>query len=319
MDGKLEKEAWAKATWTSDFVDIEGSLRPHPRFRTRAKMLWDDTYFYVAAEMEEPELWATLTERESVIFYDNDFEVFIDPDGDTQNYYEFEVNALGTVWDLLLAKTYRDGGPAINAWDIRGVQVGVQLNGTLNNPDDKDKKWIVEIAFPWDILKECASEGRKPKHGEQWRLNFSRVEWQTEVKDGQHVKKLNPDTGKAYPEDNWVWSPQGVVDMHLPATWGFVQFSDNVAGTKTDKVVLATDERIKWELRKLYYAEKHYHQQHKRYTTSLADLVWKPEAIVDYTFVPQIMNTQSQYEITAATADGKGLWHIRNDGKVWRE
>lgn len=31
---------------------------------------------------------------------DNDFEVFLDPDGDNHNYYEIEINAHNTVWDL---------------------------------------------------------------------------------------------------------------------------------------------------------------------------------------------------------------------------
>ena len=67
-----------------DFQDIEGDKKPRPRFRTRAKMLWDDQFFYVAAELEEPHVWATLTKHDSVIFHDNDFEIFIDPDGDNQ-------------------------------------------------------------------------------------------------------------------------------------------------------------------------------------------------------------------------------------------
>ena len=47
-------------------------------------MLWDDTYFYVAAHLEEPHVWGTLTKHDTVIFQDNDFEIFIDPDGDNQ-------------------------------------------------------------------------------------------------------------------------------------------------------------------------------------------------------------------------------------------
>ena len=84
----------------------------------------------VAAEMDEPDVWGVLTERDSVIFHDNDFEIFIDPDGDTHAYYELEVNALGTPWDLMLITPYRDGGPAIHAWDIAGLQVGVRVRGT---------------------------------------------------------------------------------------------------------------------------------------------------------------------------------------------
>ena len=60
IDGRLDEPAWAAAAWTDAFVDIEGDRRPRPRFATRAKMLWDDEYFYVAAELEEPHVWATL-------------------------------------------------------------------------------------------------------------------------------------------------------------------------------------------------------------------------------------------------------------------
>src|SRR4051794_17472458 len=82
VDGKADEKDWADAAWTADFVDIEGSRRPGPRFRTRAKMLWDDENFYIHAELEEPHVWGTITKKNEVIFADNDFEIFIDPDGD---------------------------------------------------------------------------------------------------------------------------------------------------------------------------------------------------------------------------------------------
>ena len=116
IDGRVDDPAWEKAPWTGEFLDIEGPAKPRPRLGTRARMVWDDEYFYVAARMEEPHVWATLTERDAVIYHDNDFEIFIDPDGDNHRYYELEINALGTVWDLFLVRPYRDGGPAVNAW-----------------------------------------------------------------------------------------------------------------------------------------------------------------------------------------------------------
>ena len=88
-------------------------------------MLWDDTYLYVGALLEEPHVWGTLTKHDSVIFKDNDFEIFIDPDGDNHEYYEIEINALNTEWDLFLTKPYRDGGPAINEWEIPGLKTAV--------------------------------------------------------------------------------------------------------------------------------------------------------------------------------------------------
>src|SRR6516165_2708452 len=184
IDGRLDKSVWRDVPWTEDFIDIEGDSKPRPRFKTRVKMLWDDDYFYVGAELEEPHVWATLTEHDSVIFRDNDFEVFIDPDGDSHEYYEFEINALNTGWDLLLPRPYKDGGRAVNSWEIPGLKTAVHVNGTLNNPSDTDKGWSVEMAFPWKVLRELAYKPAPPRDGDQWRVNFSRVEWQHEIVNG---------------------------------------------------------------------------------------------------------------------------------------
>jgi len=219
IDGRLNESSWRNAPATDEFVDIEGDLKPRPRFTTRAKMLWDDQYFYISAEMEEPHVWGTLTRRDSVIFHNNDFEVFIDPNGDRDEYYELEINALNTVWDLFLPKPYRDGGKAQDNWDIVGLKTAVKINGTLNNPVDRDRGWSVEMAIPWKALAEYAHKSAPPADGDEWRVNFSRVEWQHEIVEGKYRKVAGTK------EDNWVWSPQGVIDMHRPEMWGVVRFS----------------------------------------------------------------------------------------------
>ena len=319
IDGVLDEEAWGKAGWTVYFKDIEGDIKPEPRFRTRAKMLWDEDFFYISAELEEPDIWATLRQRDTVIFYDNDFEVFIDPDGDTHNYYEFEMNAFSTEWDLLLSKPYRDGGPAINAWDIRGMKTGVKVYGTINDPETKDEKWTLEIAMPWNILKECAKEGRKPNDGEQWRINFSRVEWTTDIIDGKYVKRKNPATGKSLPEDNWVWSPQGVINMHVPESWGIMQFSANVVGGKKVEYVVNPNENIKWELRKIYYAQNAYLAKYRKYATTVAQLGLSLKDFQLSEQLPIIQITNNLYEITLPSFNEGKFWHIQQDGKVWEK
>ncbi len=207
VDGRLDDRAWRGAEWTTDFVDIEGSAKPLPRFRTRAKILWDDEYLYIGAELEEPEVKATLTKHDSVIFHDNDFEVFLKPKGDSSGYFEFEINALNTGWDLYLNKPYREGGKADNSWEIPGLKTAVAIAGTLNDPSDKDQGWTVEMAFPWSAFASRLPV-TKPAMGDEWRINFSRVEW----KAGQAK------------EDNWVWSPQGLINMHVPERWGYLRF-----------------------------------------------------------------------------------------------
>ncbi|HEV8003195.1 MAG TPA: sugar-binding protein [Planctomycetaceae bacterium] len=264
IDGRLDDAAWQAAPWSEDFVDIEGDRRPRPRLRTRAKMLWDAQYFYIAAELEEPHVWGTLTKHDSIIFNDNDFELFIDPDGDNHEYYEFEMNALNTSWDLFLTRPYKDDGRADNGWDIAGLKTAVHVAGTLNNPSDRDTGWTVEIAIPWDALREFAHRPAPPHDGDQWRVDFSRVEWHHQIVGGRYQRVPNTH------EDNWVWSPTGIVDMHRPERWGYVQFSTAMPGTahfKPDPTRPARD-----ALMEIYYHQQAYLQKHGHYGQSIDQL-----------------------------------------------
>ncbi|GJM20891.1 MAG: hypothetical protein DHS20C15_08060 [Planctomycetota bacterium] len=218
MDGELNDPAWEAAPWTTLFVDIEGAARPLPPHATRARMLWDDEFFYVAAELEEPHVWGTLEAHDSIIYRDNDFELFVDPEGDERWYAEVEINALGTLFDLALDKPYSRGGRAHIAWTPPGLRAGVAVQGTLNDPRDLDTGWTLELALPHAALAEFSPEAVPPRPGDVWRVNFSRVQWQHDVVDGAYQKR------KGTREDNWVWTPQFRVNMHRPRQWGFVEF-----------------------------------------------------------------------------------------------
>jgi hypothetical protein len=228
-------------------------------------MLWDDEFLYVAADMQEPHLWATLHERDAVIYYDNDFEIFLDPDGDSHLYTEIELNALNTVWDLLLVKPYRDGGPAIHAWDIPGLKTAVHLEGTLNDPSDVDTGWSVEIAIPYAVIAETTPSACPPKPGDRWRVNFSRVEWRLDVLDGGYAKTLDAVTGKSLPEDNWVWSPQREIAMHEPEHWGIVEFVTDA----NVEVLPSTANRIEHALRWISYHLAAHHAEYGLYPERL--------------------------------------------------
>lgn len=222
IDGCGDDPAWREVPWTSDFVDIEGDVKPKPRYRTRVKMMWDDRHLYVLAELEEPHVWGTLERRNSIIYNDNDFEIFIDPDGDRLRYYEFEINALGTVMELTLDKPYIDGGNYTFV-EMPGIEWKVHVDGTLNDARDQDRGWSVEVAIPFAGLSKLAGGlSGTPKPGDVWRINFSRVQWTHEIIGGQYRKI--PKEQK--PEDNWVWSPMGVIDMHRPERWGRLVFGE---------------------------------------------------------------------------------------------
>ncbi len=314
IDGKLDEASWKSAPWTDDFVDIEGDLRPKPRFRTRVKMLWDDTYFYIGAELEEPQVWATLTKRDTVIFLDNDFEVFIDPNGDNHEYYEFEMNALNTVWDLFLPKPYKDSGSADNSWNIEGLKTAVSVRGTLNDPSDVDSGWTVEIAMPWSSLRRYAHRPAPPQDGDQWRVNFSRVEWLTSIAGGGYQKI----PGKR--EDNWVWSPQWVVDMHRPELWGYVQFASRRQGEEAFEKDPAWE--VKCLLHDVYYAERAHRQSTRGWAGSLDQLRLAPTVESARKRGLTLKATPAGFTATMPLTLPDGTtqhWHIRQDALLWQD
>ena len=271
LDGRPDEPAWAPAPWSTVFTDIQGDLAAPPRLVTRMRLGWDDDFFYVAARLDEPHVWGTLTGRDDVIYHDNDFEVFIDPDGDNHLYGELEINALGTVWDLLLARPYRDGGPAIDAWDIAGLRSAVAVDGTINDPRDTDRGWSLEIAIPWRVLGPIAGRDCPPRPGDIWRVNFSRVEWRAEVAGDGYRKLVDADSGRPLPEDNWVWSPQGLVAMHCPEMWGEVLFDDG-GGRTVDASPQHARAAMASGLMPLYYRQRAWQEAHGRFAHTLAEL-----------------------------------------------
>ena len=318
IDGRLDEDAWQRVPWTEDFVDIEGDRMPLPLHRTRAKMVWDDEYLYIGFELEEPHIWATYTERESVIFHENNIEVFIDPSGDSHHYVEFQVNALGTEWDLMLTKPYRYGGLPISAWDISGLKTGIHLSGTINDPSDVDTLWSVELALPWRILSEVAPWKRRPAPGEQWRINFSRVQWRLDIVDGAYQKTVNPDTGRPYPEYNWVWSPQLAINMHIPEYWGYVQFSGLPAGEGEEPFVPHPDLEIKYLLRELFYEQYRYRYENGHFAATLEELSHeKMELYQKYAFIFDVSRTR--FRLSCPSMDGNSTWHITEDSRIWKE
>src|SRR5688572_5517952 len=142
IDGAIDDAAWKGAAWTVDFIDIIGSTAAQPPpLRTRAKLLWDDEHLYVAAELTEPRLAATIRQRDEQLYREQAFELFFDPGGDGRDYLELQINPLNTVCDLAMDKPYRDKGKANVAFDVTGLRSAVRVNGTVNDPADVDEGW----------------------------------------------------------------------------------------------------------------------------------------------------------------------------------
>jgi hypothetical protein len=267
IDGDINDSVWQQARWTDDFVDIEGDFKPKPPLQTNIKMLWDDTCLYIAAQIKDPNVWAYLKQHDDIVFMDNDFEIFINPNNTTHQYYEIEFNAINTIFDLFLNKPYRNMGNAMSSWDAKGIRSAVKIKGTLNDPSDIDKGWTIEIAIPFKAVS-LGNSRQVPMEGSLWRINFSRVEWDTKVISGKY-EKLKDKNGQNLPEHNWVWSSQGLVNMHYPERWGYLQFTKNNGDAK---FVLPYAEQQKQYLWLTYYRQKAWLSEHYAYAPSLTAL-----------------------------------------------
>ncbi|MBO6052359.1 MAG: carbohydrate-binding family 9-like protein [Clostridia bacterium] len=311
LDGDLTKPFWQRGEWLTDFHDIEGDSKPKPYKKTRVKVLWDEEALYVGAELSDDQIWATVTERDAVIFADNDFEIFLAPQDSGHRYYEIEMNALNTVWDLYMERPQRDLVRRIISWDVRGMESAVKIAGELNNPSADNRFWSLEIKLPWYSFRECPADRCQPDRlapaaGEIWRMDFSRVEWDVDVKENRYVKRTGPD-GKPLPEHNWLWAPTGVIDAHMPEMWGYLRFTEN-----GEDYALPAADAMKMALRRLYYRD-HAHACRTGSFTDDAALLLGTEA-EEYGI--RVCTTPSLFE-GFCTFDGV-LWHIDQDGYVWQ-
>ncbi|WP_259067237.1 carbohydrate-binding family 9-like protein [Mucilaginibacter sp. X4EP1] len=315
IDGDINDAVWQQAQWTDDFKDIEGDLKPNPPLKTKVKMLWGDSCLYIAAQISDPGVWATIKQHDAVIFYDNDFEVFINPNNTTHQYFEIEYNALNTVFDLFMNKPYRNNGNAMINWNTEGLRSAVKIQGTMNDPSDIDEGWTIEMAIPFKAVS-IGNNVQVPRDGSFWRINFSRVEWDTKVVDGKYVK-LKDNTGRSLPEHNWVWSPQGVINMHFPERWGYLQFSKG--NTNNTVFTLPYSEQQKRYLWLIYYHQKQWQEEHGSYAKSIEELGLKSEInIGNSTNTLQIEATAHQFIAFITDKTDNTTWSINQDGLIGR-
>ena len=183
------------------------------------------------------------------------------------------------------------------------------------NPKDTDKSWSVEVFIPWTSVFQMDRGKEKPEIGEQIRVNFSRVEWTTDVKDGKYVKVPIQGEDKIR-EYNWVWAPTGVINIHMPEYWGYVQISDKIAGEGETPFVKHPSEETKWILRNLYYRQNEFAATFGHYADNINDLKANELCPQEIANQLEIHTTPSMYEISLPAPDGT-VWNIRQDGLVW--
>jgi hypothetical protein len=247
VDGKPDELAWSKAPKSPRFIDVIGGNQGI--FDTRAALLWDDENLHIAFWCEEPYPEAHITQRDGLLWFENDVEVFIDG-GDT--YYEFQINALNTVYEVfyIWGDAYTKGSrfdvPEFDIfahdaltfggnhdrtgeffwkgshprgkrwvyrdWDFPGLKTAVHIDGKLNDSSSPSHGWTIELAFPWSGMRWLAN-GRAlpPAGGDVWRLFLGR--YQKLMLNGQETHV------------GWSWDKIGTDDNHYPERFTPISFS----------------------------------------------------------------------------------------------
>ena len=249
VDGNIKKDVWLNANWSPRFVDMVTGQSG--MYNTQTAIVWNDTHLYIAFTAEEPFVEASQTERDSIVFLENDLEIFIDG-GDC--YYELEINAANTIYEVFFiwkdaytkgskfdiphfdvhqAQAYTFGGDydrmgssfwkgthprgirwAFTNFDLPGLQTAVQIEGTLNDNSDIDKGWSAEIAIPWSSLGLLAN-GRNipPANGDIWHIFLGRFQ------------KLMVAGKEIQPHPAMALNSHGIYDTHLPEKWSRITFT----------------------------------------------------------------------------------------------
>ena len=208
IDGRLDDNAWGKAEVIDFVLPTTGK---EPVGKTQARIMWDDSYLYVAYRAYDKDIWSILRGRDSSTCREDCLECFIQPDPRAKPYYNFEINALGTIYDAYNIGRYSGGYDHHRwaAWNCGGLRVGIYIDGTINDPSDIDNCWQMELAIPFAELPTL--NGKRPKLGDVWKFLLARYDFSVHLPDDVELSTC---------------SRLKKVDFHLSEQWPRLRFAE---------------------------------------------------------------------------------------------
>ena len=194
-----ELSADAKAPLWRDLPGVrfaDALTGAEPKQGTEVRAAWSDDEWRLLFVADDSDPWATMTQRDAPLYEEETVEVFFDPCGDLQSYFEIEVNPLGAVLDLVFRKS-RSGYKGDRAWDCEGLQTLVRRHA---------EGWTAELAIPFASVTNSP-----PRAGSQWRANFCRID--------------RPSRDGSLPRELTAWSSPLRASFHTPERFGVIEFA----------------------------------------------------------------------------------------------
>jgi len=248
IDGQLTERCWRGRPTFPVRGLADGGKPPHTSV---FKMAWDDEYLYFGGVLEDADVWSRFGLRdidytreeakrissfrpprrmapeslddwqflESDIHKKDKFvKLFLDPDSDGLKYVEFHINPLNNIFDAWYERGFaltsdgaverRNRGSHV-PWTCEGLVTATHVEGTLNAPHDTDKGWSFEMAIPWKALAPFCQGSLPPRPGDVW---------------GCHLGRKDRDRFGQPSNIYWTWPVIGLIQCHLPSTWGKLLF-----------------------------------------------------------------------------------------------
>jgi len=204
IDGDLNDPVWQKASPVVLRENRSGNNVSDTQLTTQVMTCYDDNTLYIAYRCNDPDIWTSFTQRDEHLWEEEAVEVFIDVDDVVDTYVEIEVSPANILFDSYIVDTLNIDVEATARFQLQGIKTAVKVNGTLNKRDDKDKSWTVEIALPFDDLKNENIDEVTSKTA--MKLNFYRLDKSQGMERGAYA-----------------WSPTGA-RFHKPSTFGRLIF-----------------------------------------------------------------------------------------------
>jgi hypothetical protein len=207
IDGKLDESIWSEIP--------KLNLSPFgsgPKLESTVRTFRAGDHLYIGAHLQDEHAWSSKDERDSATWEQEVFEMFVDTDGDGDNYLELQINPIGTIFDANFKKRLGTGegsrGDQINRakkFNIEGLESAVHVEGTVNDKAKGDEFWSVELKIP---LTSIPGVDSADEPGKTWAVNFYRFDRPTDERTLSFA---------------WSTKPRG--DFHQVGKFGEFRFS----------------------------------------------------------------------------------------------
>lgn len=204
IDGTENDSIWQQIIPIVLKDNRSGNEAQESELQTYIKACYDDSTLYFFFLCNDPDIWTSFTQRDEHLWENEAVEIFIDVDDVPETYVEIEVSPANVLFDSYIVDTVNIDVAKTALFNLKGIRTAVAVSGTLNERDDKDDNWTVEIAIPFADL---ANENIKQvTTATEIRINFYRLD------ENQGMERIS-----------YAWSPTGG-RFHKPAYFGNLTF-----------------------------------------------------------------------------------------------